>query len=177
MTSRPLAIELDLDEIRAVAEFAARCATRALPLVEDQHPDDVRPRAAIDAALAFAGGGRRTNALRTAAFEALRAASSAGSPAAAEAARAAGHAAGAAFLHPLAQATQVKHIVGSAAYAARAAELAADDDRAVGEGAVEWARENAPGTVVAVLRRYPEAPGGGGRVGELVRMLDALLRA
>jgi len=174
--SRPLAIELDLDEIRAVAGFAARCATRVLPLVEAEHPDDDRPRAAIDAALAFAGGGRRTNALRTAAFEALRAASS-GSPAAAESARAAGHAAGAAFLHPLAQATQVKHIVGSAAYAARAAELAADDDRAVGEGAVVWARENAPGTVVAVLRRYPEAPDGGGRVGELVRMLDALLRA
>src|SRR5262249_5500456 len=34
--------------------------------------------------------------------------------------RAAGHAVGAAFLHPLAKATQVKHILGSAAHAARA---------------------------------------------------------
>ena len=37
--------------------------------------------------------------------------------------RAAGHAVGAAFLHPLAKATQVKHILGSAAHAARAFEL------------------------------------------------------
>ncbi len=29
---------------------------------------------------------------------------------------------------------------------------------------------------VDVLRRYPSAPGGGGRVGELVRRLDAALR-
>jgi hypothetical protein len=29
---------------------------------------------------------------------------------------------------------------------------------------------------VAVLRRYPIAPRGGGRVGELIRQLDASLR-
>jgi hypothetical protein len=40
-----------------------------------------------------------------------------------DAARAAGHAAGAAFLHPLAQATQVRRILGSAAHAARSLEL------------------------------------------------------
>jgi hypothetical protein len=30
--------------------------------------------------------------------------------------------------------------------------------------------------VLDVLRRYPRAPGGGGRVGELIRRLDAALR-
>ncbi|MCB7137442.1 putative immunity protein [Cellulosimicrobium marinum] len=169
-------MDLTLDEIRAVAGYAAWCAERVLPLFEDEHPDDVRPRAAVDAARAFADGERRTTALRTAAFAALRAASGARTPAAAETARAAGHAAGAAFLHPLAQATQVKHVVGSAAYAARAVELVEGGDPAVGERSVQWARQNAPDTVVTVLRRYPAAPPGGGRVGELVRLLDDLLR-
>jgi hypothetical protein len=31
--------------------------------------------------------------------------------------------------------------------------------------------------VVDVLKRLPAAPGGGGRVGELIRILDAELRA
>jgi hypothetical protein len=30
--------------------------------------------------------------------------------------------------------------------------------------------------VVDVLNRFPQAPDGGGRVGELIRMLDAALR-
>jgi hypothetical protein len=38
----------------------------------------------------------------------------------------------AAYLHPLADAHQVKHILGAAAHAARAAELVAGDDRDVG---------------------------------------------
>jgi hypothetical protein len=49
-------------------------------------------------------------------------------------------AAGAAFLHPLAKATQVKHILGSAAHAARALELSAGDDPAVGAGHIEQSR-------------------------------------
>ena len=100
----------------------------------------------------------------------------AGQAAASDAARAAGHAAGAAFLHPRAQATQVKHILGAAAHAARAAELAAGDDRAVGAAHVAEAARRATPAVVEVLSRYPSAPDGGGRVGELIRLLDAALR-
>jgi hypothetical protein len=85
-------------------------------------------------------------------------------------------AAGAAYLHPLADAHQVGHILGAAAHAARAAELMAGDDRAVGAEHVERARRRATSGVVEVLGRYPAAPADGGRVGELLRELDRALR-
>ena len=85
-------------------------------------------------------------------------------------------AAGAAYLHPLADAHQVKHILGAAAYAARAAELMAGDDRTVGAAHIEQAGRRATPLLVKVLSRYPAAPPGGGRVGELVGDLDAALR-
>jgi hypothetical protein len=74
------------------------------------------------------------------------------------------------------QKLQVKHILGSATHAARAFELSAGDDPAVGADHIAQARILAPPVVVDVLRRYPEAPRGGGRVGELMRQLDASLR-
>ena len=85
-------------------------------------------------------------------------------------------AASAAYLHPLADAHQVKHILGAAAHAARAAELMAGDDREVGAGYIEQARRRATPIVVDVLSRYPAAPPGGGLVGELLRDLDEALR-
>lgn len=88
-----------------------------------------------------------------------------GQAAASEAARAALAAAGAAFLHPLAKATQVRHILGSAAHAARAFELAAGGDPAVGLVQIGRSGALAPPVVADVLRRYPVAPSGGGRVG------------
>jgi len=100
----------------------------------------------------------------------------AGQVAASDAARVAGHAAGAAFVHPLAKATRVKHILGSAAHAARAFELSAGDDPAVGAEHIAQLRILAHPIVVDVLRRYPAAQCGGGRAGELIRQLDALLR-
>jgi hypothetical protein len=78
--------------------------------------------------------------------------------------------------HPLAKATQIKHILGSAAHAARAFELSAGDDPVVGAGHIAQSRIIAQPVVVDVLRRYPVAPRGGGRVGELIRQLDASLR-
>ena len=148
-----------------------------MPIFERLMPGDSRPPEAIDSAFAFAAGGRRTSALRTSAWAAYRAALEASAPAAVDAAHAATQAAAAAvFLHPLARATQVRHVLGSAAYAARAAEIDAGDDLSVGAAGVDWALQHAPATVVAVLRRFPDAPNGGGRVGELIRVLDAALR-
>ncbi len=86
-------------------------------------------------------------------------------------------AASAAYLHPLADAHQVKHILGAAAHAARAVELMAGDDRAVGAEHIEQALRRATPAVVDVLKRYPAAPPGGGRVGELLRDLDKALRS
>ena len=177
-TSRPR-IELSLSELRAVAGYAVACARPALAIFERERPDDRRPRAAIDAAQAFADGAERTKALLDSAWAAHRAAQEtrdAGQAAASDAARAAGHAVGAAFLHPLPTAAQVKHILGSAAHAARAFELFAGDDPAVGLDRIARFRVLAPPVVVDVLRRYPSAPSGGRRVGELIRVLDASLR-
>src|SRR3712207_1641949 len=94
-----------------------------------------------------------------------------------DAARAAVCAASAAYLHPLADAHQVKHVLGAAAHAARAAERGAGGDRDVAAEHLERARRRATPAVVDVLSRNPAAPPGGGRVGELLRDLDAALRS
>ena len=86
-------------------------------------------------------------------------------------------AASAAYLHPLTDAHQVKHILGAAAYAARATELMAGSDRDVGADHIREAALHATQIVIDVLRRYPAAPPGGGRVGELIRNLDEILRS
>ncbi|MFW6188516.1 MAG: hypothetical protein ACOC84_11040 [Actinomycetota bacterium] len=88
-----------------------------------------------------------------------------------------GHAAAAAYLPPLARSTQVAHLLGSAACAARAAELAQGGDRRVGKAWIEHARRRATPELVAVLRRYPVAPSNGNRVTELLSALDTALRA
>ncbi len=172
-------VELSTAELREITGYAVACAEPALAIFERERPEDRRPRAAIDAARAFAEGARRTKAIRDAAWEAHRAfqqARDAGQAAASDAARAAVAAASAAFLHPLAKATQVLHILGSAAHAARAFELDAGEDQRVGADYIAKARSLAGPVVVSVLARYPNAPSGRGRVGELLRRLDASLR-
>ncbi|MEU6996007.1 putative immunity protein [Streptomyces sp. NPDC046465] len=175
-------IALSKQDLRAVTAFAAACAEVVLDIFEADRPEDRRPRDAIGAAWEFARGGERGKALRDTAWAALKAAKSADSAAACEAARAAMAAAGAAYLHPLAKATQVKHILGAGAHAARAAELVAGDDRSVGVERVErvervgQAVRGASPAVIDVLKRFPAAPAGGGRTGELIRLLDDDLR-
>jgi hypothetical protein len=169
-------VVLAMDDLRAVAGFAADSAEDALGIFERAHPTDSRPRDAVDAARAFARGGPRGKILRDTAWAALRAAREADSAAAGDAARAAMSAASAAYLHPLADAHQVKHILGAAAHAASAAELSAGGDRAVGAEHIERAHRRATPVVADVLRRYPAAPPGGGRVGELLRELDETVR-
>ena len=176
VADEPDKVVLTLQDLREVARYAAGSAQLVLEIFERAHPADSRPREAIEAAWAFAAGGARGKALRDAAWAAHKAAREAGSTAAGEAARAAMSAASAAYLHPLADAHQVKHILGAAAYAARAAELDAGDDRGVGAQHLELARQRATAAVVEVLNRFPTAPPGGGRVGELLRDLDAALR-
>jgi hypothetical protein len=103
MADESTTIELSRSELRGVAGFAVACVRPALAIFERERPGDQRPRAAIDAAQAFADGGERTKALRDSAWAAHRAAQEArdaGQAAASDAARAAGHAVGAAFLHP-----------------------------------------------------------------------------
>ncbi|GGF45191.1 hypothetical protein GCM10011519_18790 [Marmoricola endophyticus] len=166
-------MELTLDELRAVTGYALARAERVLPVFEASRSDDHRPRRALDAAAAFAAGGRRTALLRTRAADALRAGRECPDEAAALAALAAGDAAASAYLHPLAHATQVPHLLRSAALAVRVAELT---DGASVDEALRDASDAAGPVVREVLRRYPGPPDGGGRTGALVHTLDALLR-
>jgi hypothetical protein len=176
VTSKAAKIALSEADLRAVAAYAADCAQVALEIFEQAQPGDSRPREAIDAARSFARAGARGNPLRDAGWAAHKAAREARSEAASEAARAAMLAASAAYLHPLADAHQVKHILGAAAHAARAAELVAGDAREVGVQQLVEHRQRASADVIAVLVRYPPAPPGGGRSGELLRSLDTALR-
>ena len=170
------AIALDIDDLRAVTAYAAENAAGVLAIFEASHPSDTRPRDAIAVARAFAQGGKRGKALRDAAWAALEAAGQADDAAAKQAARAAMSACGAAYLHPLARATQVRHILGAAAHATHAAELAAGAAPDAGADHLEQAARLASPRVIEVLCRYPPAPPGGGRVGELLRALDRRLR-
>jgi hypothetical protein len=199
-------IPLSLDELRRLSLWTADCAEHALPIFEAVAPDDHRARDAIEVVRAFGAGGKRTKAIRTAAFAALKAAgtldkqaaesaepetagvgqaaasaqsaqpaTTAAVRAAAAAARSAVGAAGSAYLHPFAAATQVKHIVASAQYAAYAQELATGDPAAA-DAVIRWAIERVPDAVREVVARYPNGTPGRGRLGALHRQLEAELR-
>ena len=177
MVTEPGDFELSMDELRVVARYAVESAQDVLPLFEKSHPDDRRPRAAVEAAWTFVDGANRTMLQRIAALAAHRAAKDATTEAAKHAAHAAGDAAAAAYLHPLAKATQVGHILRAAAHAARAAELAADGDPRVGNHRIEQACQRATPALVDVLRRYPVAPSSKSRVAQLMKTLDTSLRS
>ena len=169
--------ELSMDDLRVVARYAVESAQEVLFIFEEDRRDDPRPRAAVEAAWAFARGAQRTKLQRLTALDAHRAAKDATTEAAHAAARAAGDAASAAYLHPLARATQVGHILRAAAHAAHAAELAAGGDQSVGTRLIEQACQRAGPTLVNVLTRYPPAPDSRNRVGHLMKTLDTALRS
>ena len=167
-------IQLSIDELREMTSWAIQCAQRALPIFEQYNPDDSRPRDAITAAQEFVKIGKRSNALRMAGLAAYKASRSVVSDiAASEAALSATQAVGAAYLHPIPSALQIKHILGAAAHAMRAIEVG---DQKAAKAFYNWAIANAPMTVGIVLARFPSAPTGGGRTGEIIRVMDEALR-
>ncbi|ASR38559.1 exonuclease SbcC [Prauserella marina] len=168
--------ELTMDELRAIARFVTASAWEVLPVFEEAVPGDPRPRAAVEAALEFIDGAKRSKLQRVTSLDAHRAAKEAGTESARLAARSCGDAASAAYLHPIAQATQVGHILRAAASAARIGELAEGGDPSVGDMLIEQARLRATPVVIDVLRRYPAAPTAKHRVGRLMSTLDSALR-
>ncbi|MFD7491201.1 putative immunity protein [Streptomyces sp. NPDC059832] len=168
--------DLTMDELRVVARYVVRHAEDVLSVFEQDVPDDPRPRAAIDAAWAFINGAGRTKLQRVTSLDAHRAARSAPSEAARLAARSAGDAASAAYLHPIAQAGQVGHILRACASAARIGEMEAGGDPAIGHALLERSRQRATPVLIDVLCRYPPAPGGSNRVARLMSTLDHSLR-
>lgn len=167
---------LTMNELRAVVRFAAESAQTVLAEFEADAPDDTRPREALTAAPAFAEGTPRTDLQRTTAFAAHRAAKSAPTEIAQLAALACGDAAAAAYLHPIARATQVGHILRSASCAARVAELKADGDESVGRETISALAAHAILPLPDVLRRYPVAPRGSSRLSQLMSALDSAIR-
>lgn len=167
---------LNHEDRRRAGQWAAICAGRVLSIFEAKAPKDLRPRAAIEGAWAFARGGRRTAKLRTLALAAHAAAREVDDPAAAAAARAAGIAASTAYTHALANPDQAKHMLGPAVYAARARELAADDDPNVGDAEIQWAVQHAAPEVREVVGRWPARGPGRSRLETLYYQLDAGLR-
>ncbi len=177
MTSVIGDFELTHEELRVVARYVAESAQEVLPLFETIRPDDPRPRAALDAAWEFIGGARRTKLQRVTSMDAHRAAADAPTEVTRLAAQAAGDAASAAYLHPIAKAHQVGHILRAAVNVARIAEIEAGDDPAVGDEMIERARTRATPVLIDVLCRYPAAPAGRSRAAHLLTVLDASLRA
>ncbi|MBF6196195.1 MULTISPECIES: putative immunity protein [Nocardia] len=163
-----------MDEIRAVTAFAVTSAEQVLPLFEASHPDDSRPRDALAAAAAFVRGDRRSRAQRVTATAAHRAGREAAGPVPFHAAMAAGDAAASAYLHPLADAAQVNHILRASAHAIRVFELRSGDEH---DGdPVECVVGLATPLLIDVLRRYPRIGAGTNRVSRLVHELDNRLR-
>ena len=100
----------------ALALWAADCAEHVLPFFEQQHPEDDRPREAIETARAWARGEIACGKARTAAAATHAAARDSDHAAAHAAARSAGHAAGTAHM--------AGHARHAAAYAFKAAAAA-----------------------------------------------------
>lgn len=132
---------------RTVAVWGADCAERVLGLFEAEAPEDGRPRDAIARTRAFARGELRTAEEIRRRFIAGGAARDVPAPAAAAAARAAGQAA--AIPHMGA------HALGAAAYAAKAACLAAPDRPDALSEEIRWQLSHMSAAAGAALRLLP----------------------
>ncbi|TCJ34707.1 putative immunity protein [Parafrankia sp. BMG5.11] len=142
---------------RLVAAWAADCAERVLGLFEAEAPQDDRPRAAIARTRAFARGELNTAEEIRRRFVGGVAAGDVKAPAAAAAARAAGQAV--AICHMGA------HALGTAAYAAKAAGLAAPGRPGAVKDEIRWQLNHMTAEVRAALRALP--PVGENRSGPL----------
>lgn len=167
---------ITMTDRRELGLWAADCVERVLPLFEAVHPDDSRPRKALDCVRDFGNGGERTKEIRTAAWAANAAAREASDPLAVLVARAALYVAGTPYIHSLESPHQVNHVFGPAVAAAQARELAAGGDAQVGDEEIRWAIEHAPPAVRGIVQRLPAGKFAGSRRGVLSRQLDEALR-
>lgn len=154
--AREADVDLSLDDLRAVTAFDLACAERVIVLFERAAPADDRPREALEAARAFVDGGPRTKAQRLTALAAHRAAKQV-TGAASCAAMSAGDAAASAYLHPLADAEQVGHILRGPAYAALALSQDPDDPLPLPD-AIATVLSLSNDRMREVLARYPRVP-------------------
>lgn len=161
---------------RFVAAWAADCAERVLGLFEAEAPTDDRPRAAIARTRSFARGELNTADEIRRRFVGGVPVGEVKAPAAAAAARAAGQAV--AICHMGA------HALGAAAYAVKAATLAAPERPEVVDDEIRWQLTHMTSEVRTALRALPPVgenssgplgPGllASGQVGTIIRKLQA----
>lgn len=165
--------------LRPIALWAVKYAQEALIVFESRHPDDQRPRQAIDASHAFGNGEKRSNNLRSLAFAAMKSKKDTDGPSR-HAAQAAVLTAAIAYTHTDLQTglqgiRQAQHILGPIVYAALAIETAADQP-ARGNDLVQRAIADAPPEVGRILKHMPPQPKKAGQIGTLFSTLDAALR-
>ncbi|HEU0243786.1 MAG TPA: hypothetical protein VFQ75_07765 [Candidatus Limnocylindrales bacterium] len=168
---------IDDEERRAVARWAAGSAERVLPLFAAIAPGDTRPADAIGVARSFADGAPRSRHLTRVALAAHRAGAEVGDPVGLAVARAASLAAATANIHGETTIGTLGHILGPAAYAALARELASGGDATAADEEVRWAVAHAGPAIRDLVRRVPAAATGGRRIEALQLELDRLLRA
>lgn len=117
---------------RELVQWTLACAERMLPLFLEHHPDDARPRAALDAAYAWLRGDMDIDDVRGWAFACHAAAREATHPAATAAARVCGQAAG------------VTHMAAHARQVPRHTAKAFPGDRDLRDAELAWQRELIP---------------------------------
>jgi hypothetical protein len=161
---------------RVVAAWAADCAARVLGVFEAEAPGDRRPRDAIARARAFSRGESGVAKEIRHRFANRGAARDVRAPAAAAAARAAGQAAAVPHMGA--------HALGAAAYAAKAAGLAAPHRAAAVDEEVRWQLRHMSRACREALRTLPPVgenasgplgPGllASGVLGSVIRALQA----
>lgn len=163
---------------RTVADWAADCAEHVLVIFETAAPGDSRPRDLIARTRAFAGGELSVTEGIRLRFVGGVPAGEVHDPAAAAVARAAGQAAAVPHMGA--------HALGAAAYAAKAAGVAAPGGTDAMSEEIRWQLDHMPPAVRVALRRLPPlgqnaagplGPGllAKGLLGEIVGELQASL--
>lgn len=165
--------------LRPIALWAARYAEEALAVFEDRHPDDARPREAIEAGREFGNGKRRDKNLRMLAFAAMKSSKDVDEPSK-HAVQAAVLTASVAYMHTdlqtgLQGVRQARHILGPIVHAALALETAANKPK-LGDDLLQRAVTTAPPEVGRVLKHMPSQPKKDGRLDILFFSLDSALR-
>ena len=165
--------------LRPIAIWAAKYAQEALAVFESRHPDDARPREAIEGGRQFGNGRRRDKNLRMLAFAAMKSRKDVDIPSG-YAVQAAILTASVAYTHTDLQTglqgiRQARHVLGPIVYAALAVETASDNV-AIGDDLLQRAVQDAPLETGRILSHLPAQPQKESRVDRLFLALDTALR-
>ena len=172
----PISADLTEEVRRGLAQWAADCAERALPLFERTAPNDDRVRRAIEGTRSFVLDGNRTRELRALCWSTYAAVRSSDNLTESLAARAAAYAVAVPYIGTAENPYGALQVLGSAVYVAHAFEHAAANDPRVGDAEIDWAIARAPSAVRKVVLRMPAHRVGRSRVSTMLYRLQIGLR-